>query len=186
MYLNGTWKAPPSSHRRRSSYKCAASKWEVWGTISALCFLLGCARQAVSNRSPGLGMMTTNPIQISMEVARSIAKQEAEKVCKGEYEVHDPELVEGSYWRIVVQSTYGGKGCNLTNVLSGALSKSQAETVATAQAKLELGAVRITVISTEPIPGPFWRVLVWQLPAVPEGSFLLDVSSRDGTVVSRF
>lgn len=120
---------------------------------------------------------------VSREQAQEIANKEAERLHRGTFELSTPSLVSCRYWRVVVQPVKSGSGGPVTNVFPAVVSESEAEAVAREDAKVRLGDGNFRIGNAEPVEGPFWRVVVWWLPAQPEGSFILDISAVDGAIL---
>jgi hypothetical protein len=124
-------------------------------------------------------------LAVSRDEAQDIAKKEVERMHRGSFELGTPTLSSDRYWRVVVEPVKSGAGGRLTNVFPVVVSEHEAEAIASEGAKLRLGDGNFRVGNVESLEGPFWRVVVWWLPAQPEGSIILDVSAVDGTILRR-
>ena len=121
-------------------------------------------------------------LRISRSQAEAIAHESTEALASAPFTLGTPKLVNSSFWRVIVTPSAIGLPAQ-TNLLSSALTPRDAEFVSEEVAASRLGRGNFRVSAAEFVPGPFWIVGVWSVPAGPGHGCSLYISARDGTIV---
>ena len=150
--------------------------------LIATCFATGCNGAAGAKDHHDRSPSTRASPAISAVQAEGIARKKVEHVGPHKFELQPARLVEDRFWRVLVETPLRGSN-SLTYNLFGDLSRNDAEALATAMASNTVPDAKCRVKDAQLIQDYYWHVLVWWLPAMPEGFITLHISANDGTII---